>query len=128
MSANQSDDARQRLNYFNGERLTAADFRAEQGYHLGMRRVLNHSLYSPGIVVGLEVEPVHSTPPDPLDKHRVVVRRGLAFDHLGREIFVPADVNVQVMGARAAHRVWCSATCSSFRIARPGSFRRRTVA
>jgi hypothetical protein len=99
MSANQSDDALQRLNYFNGQRLAAADFRAEQGHHLGMRRVINRSLYSPGIVVGLEVIPAQSNPPDLLDKHRVVVKHGLAFDNLGREIFLPVDVAVQVMGA-----------------------------
>jgi hypothetical protein len=58
-----------------------------------MRRVLNRSLYSPGIVIGLEVER------DPSNKHRVIVRHGLAFDHLGREIFVPQDVYVIAMGA-----------------------------
>ena len=99
MSANPSDDALQRLNYFNGQRLAAADFRAEQGHHMGMRRVINRSLYSPGIVVGLEVIPATSNPPDPLDKHRVIVKHGLAFDNLGREIFLPVDVKVQVMGA-----------------------------
>jgi len=93
MSANPADEALERLNYFNGQRLAATDFRAEQGYHLGMRRVLNRSLYSPGIVVGLEVEK------DPANKHRVIVRHGLAFDHLGREIFVPQDVFVLAMGA-----------------------------
>ena len=99
MSANQSDEALQRLNYFNGQRLAATDFRAEQGHHLGMRRVINRSLYSPGIVVGLEVIRAQSNPPDPLDKHRVIVKHGLAFDNLGREIFLPVDVAVQVMGA-----------------------------
>jgi hypothetical protein len=99
MSANQSDEALQRLNYFNGQRLVAADFRAEQGHHMGMRRVINRSLYSPGIVVGLEVIPAVSNPPDPMDKHRVIVKHGLAFDNLGREIFLPVDVKVQVMGA-----------------------------
>lgn len=100
MSADQSDDALERLNYFNGQRLAARDFRAEQGHHTGMRRVLNRSLYSPGIVVGLEVVPVpKKNPPDPQDEHRVIVRHGLAFDHLGREIFLPVDVAVQVMGA-----------------------------
>lgn len=100
MSANPPDDALQRLNYFNGQRLAAADFRTEQGHHLGMRRVINRSLYSPGIVVGLEVVPVPpANPPDPMDKHRVVVKHGLAFDNLGREIFLPVDVKVQVMGA-----------------------------
>lgn len=99
MSADQSDDALQRLNYFNGQRLAAGDFRAEQGHHSGMRRVLNRSLYSPGIVVGLEVVvPPKKNPPDPQDQHRVIVKHGLAFDHLGREIFLPVDVAVQVMG------------------------------
>lgn len=99
MSANQPDEALQRLNYFNGQRLEAADFRAEQGHHMGMRRIINRSLYSPGIVVGLEV--VQASPPskDPADQHRVIVRQGLAFDHLGREIYLPVDVKVQVSGA-----------------------------
>ena len=44
MSADQPDAALQRLNYANGQRLAAGDFRAEQGHHLGMRRVLNRSL------------------------------------------------------------------------------------
>ena len=52
MSANQADDL-QRLNYFNGQRLAAADFRAEQAHHLGMRHLQNRSLNSSGIVVGL---------------------------------------------------------------------------
>jgi hypothetical protein len=102
MSVNETEDALQRVNYFNGQRLAAADFRAEQGYHTGMRRVLNRSLHSPGIVVGLEVEPAKSNPPDPLDKHRVIVRRGLAFDHIGREILLPTDVAVQVTGTPRA--------------------------
>jgi hypothetical protein len=93
MSADPADEVRERLNYFNGQRLEAADFRAEQGHHVAMRRVLNSSLYSPGVVTGLEVQK------DEKDKHRVIVRRGLAFDHLGREIFLPADASVIVMGA-----------------------------
>jgi hypothetical protein len=99
MSANQSDEALQRLNYFNGQRLAAADLRAEQGHHLGMRRVINRALYSPGIVVGLEVVKAFPPSTDPADQHRVIVKHGLAFDNLGREIFLPVDVKVQVMGA-----------------------------
>jgi hypothetical protein len=99
MSAPPTDPALQRLNYFNGQRLVANDFRTEQGYHTGMRRVLNRALYSPGIVSGLEVVPASSTSSDAADKHRVIVRHGLAFDNLGREIFIPVDVKVQVMGA-----------------------------
>lgn len=99
MSADQPDEALQRLNYFNGQRLEAGDFRAEQGHHLGMRRVLNRSLYSPGIVAGLEVVKAFPPSTDPADRHRVIVRHGLAFDNLGREIFLPVDVKVQVSGA-----------------------------
>ena len=92
MTATPIDDALDRLNYFNGQRLAAADLRTEQRYHMGMRRVLNRSLYSAGIVSGLEVTP------DPTSTHRVIVGHGLAFDNQGREIFVPADTPVQVMG------------------------------
>ncbi|AQH02647.1 hypothetical protein A9R05_27340 [Burkholderia sp. KK1] len=93
MSANLPDDALQRLNYFNGQRLAASDFRSEQGYHVGVRRLLNRSLYSAGIVKGLEVLK------HPADKHKVIVQSGLAFDHLGREIALLADAEAQVMGA-----------------------------
>lgn len=93
MSANPSNDALARLNYFNGQRLAASDFRSEQAYHVGVRRLLNRSLYSAGIVKGLEVLK------HPNDTHKVVVRSGLAFDHLGREIALLADAEVQVMGA-----------------------------
>src|SRR5689334_5017429 len=93
MPANLADDPRERLNYFNGQRLAASDFRTEQSHHDGMRRVINSSLYSSGIVTGFEVEV------DAADKHRVKVHRGLAFDYLGREIFLPEDVPVPVMGA-----------------------------
>lgn len=102
MNATPPDDTLARLNYFNGQRLAAGDLRTEQKYHMGMRRVLNRSLYSPGIVVGLEVEPDKADPAKPGDlswKHRVIVRHGLAFDHLGREIFLPVDMRVQVSGA-----------------------------
>ncbi|MFT3801590.1 MAG: hypothetical protein QM766_10260 [Burkholderiaceae bacterium] len=92
MTAMPIDDALDRLNYFNGQRLAAADLRTEQRHHIGMRRVLNRSLYSSGIVSGLEVMP------DPTSTHRVIVGRGLAFDNQGREIFVPVDTPVQVMG------------------------------
>src|SRR5262245_34509299 len=91
MSANLVDP-RERLNYFNGERLAAADFRAEQGHHDGMRGVLNSMLYSPGVVSGLEVEI------DRANRDRVKVGHGLAFDYLGRELFVPQEVLVQAMG------------------------------
>src|SRR5262245_39657245 len=97
MTVDQSDDVLQRLNYFNGERLMAGDLRTEQDYHVGVRRLLNRSLYAPGIVIGMKVELIKSS--DPVDKRSVLVRSGLAFDNQGREIYLPEDVKVQVMGA-----------------------------
>ena len=35
-----------RLNYFNGQRLEATDFRAEQAYHMAVRRALNRAPFS----------------------------------------------------------------------------------
>jgi hypothetical protein len=82
----------ERVNYFNGERLEARDYRAEQEYFVRVRRLLNRSLYSPGIVKGLEVTK-HAT-----DTHKVIVAPGLAFDSAGREIVVFEPQTVQVVG------------------------------
>ena len=58
-----------RVNYFNGQRLEAADFRAEQDYQIAVRRKLYSALYSVGIVQGLEVTK------HPTDQHKVIVAR-----------------------------------------------------
>lgn len=81
-----------RLNYFNGQRLEAADFRLEQSYHVRIRRELNRALFTPGIGAGLEVD-VKSG-----DKHTVVVSPGLALDSLGREIIVVEPREILVGG------------------------------
>jgi hypothetical protein len=86
------DPALERLNYRNGQRIVAADLRAEQGYHIGVRRWLNRTLFNPGIAKGLEVTPSAT------NKHAVVVSPGLAIDILGRELIVAADLEVPVSG------------------------------
>jgi hypothetical protein len=94
----------ERLNYFNGQRLEAADFRSEQEYQLRVRRLLNSSLYSSGVVKGLEVfrlekyKEDQGLPTDPSDAHKVLVQPGLAFDHLGREIILLDPQEVTVVG------------------------------
>jgi len=87
------DPPLERVNYFNGERLEARDFRAEQDYLIRVRRLLNRSLYSPGIVKGLEVTK------HPTSKHKVVIAPGLAFDAAGRELVVLDPMDVTAMGA-----------------------------
>jgi hypothetical protein len=79
----------ERLNYFNGQRLQAGDFRLEQDYHIRVRRWLNRSLYEPGIAMGLEVHAIPGAP-------RVRVSPGLAIDALGREIILLEDTEVPI--------------------------------
>jgi hypothetical protein len=80
----------ERLNYFNGQRLQAGDFRLEQDYHMRVRRWLNRSLYTGGIAMGLEV---YAVPGRPVVK----VQPGLAIDSLGREIILLEAQEVPVM-------------------------------
>jgi hypothetical protein len=82
----------ERLNYFNGQRLAADDFRLEQAYHMRVRRWLNRALYSPGIAMGLEVTVKDGDP------HTVVVAPGLALDDLGRELILIEPREIQVTG------------------------------
>jgi hypothetical protein len=78
---NAPDSTLDRLNYFNGQRLEAADFRTEQAYHIAVRRALNRALYRPGIASGLEVRKT-------ADPSKVLVLPGLAIDAQGREIIL----------------------------------------
>lgn len=85
----------ERLNYYNGQRLEASDFKTEQDYHIRTRRWLNKSLYSAGIARGLEVRAV---PPDTTKEEppRVAVSPGLAIDNEGREIILLENATVEV--------------------------------
>jgi len=85
-----SEKPLERLNYFNGQRLQAGDFKLEQDYHMRVRRWLNRSLYTAGIAMGLEIYPVAGAP-------RVRVSPGLAIDPLGREIILLEAREVPVM-------------------------------
>lgn len=87
-----SDPAIERLNYFNGQRLEAADLKLEQDYHINVRRWLSRSLLTPGIAAGLEVTV------KPGDPHTVLVDPGLALDALGREIILVDQVEFPVTG------------------------------
>ncbi|MEJ1961444.1 MAG: hypothetical protein WDO56_07830 [Gammaproteobacteria bacterium] len=83
----------ERLNYFNGQRLQAADLKLEQDYHIRVRRWLNRSLYSSGIASGLSVYAIKDQP-------RVRVTPGLAIDQLGREIILLDEQIVDVVGTQ----------------------------
>ena len=80
----------ERLNYYNGQRLQAADFKLEQDYHIRVRRWLNRSLYPAGIAEGLAVYAIEDQP-------SVRVTPGLAIDHLGREIILLEEAVIDVV-------------------------------
>jgi hypothetical protein len=86
----------ERLNYYNGQRLQAVDFKLEQDYHMRVRRWLNRSLYPPGIASGLEVYAIEGKP-------LVRVLPGLAIDVLGREIILLEEQVVDVVGQHSAN-------------------------
>jgi hypothetical protein len=80
----------ERLNYYNGQRLEASDFKTEQDYHIRTKRWLNKSLYSAGIARGLDVREALGSP-------TVMVSPGLALDSEGREIILLEETPVEVI-------------------------------
>src|SRR5215469_16528738 len=79
-------DGVERLHYFDGQRLVARDLELEQKYFIGVRRMLNRGLYSPGVVTGLQASKV--------DGRHVRVSHGLAFDPAGREVILLSDTTI----------------------------------
>jgi hypothetical protein len=82
-----SDGPPTRVSYFDGQLLTAADFRTEQDYHRGMRYLHNRLLHGWGVVDGLDVDD---------DGGGVRVGPGVAIDGLGRELVLPELVCIDL--------------------------------
>ena len=83
-------DPVRRLRFYDGQLLTAADFRVEQEYHRQMR-YLSNRLLGWGVVEGLEVRIV--------DGGTIRVTAGVAVDRLGRELVLAQDLTVDVSTA-----------------------------
>jgi hypothetical protein len=77
-----------RVNYFDGQMLTAADFRAEQDYHRTMHYLHNRLLHGWGIVQGLDVDDAGDS------GGAVCVGPGVAIDRLGHELVLPKQVSI----------------------------------
>lgn len=73
-----------RLNYFTHQFLREQDFKAEQEYHVAMRRQHNRALHGWGVVEGLDVRKKSD--------HEIIVDPGSAIDNLGREIILTTPV------------------------------------
>jgi hypothetical protein len=81
------------MNYYDHQFLGAADFKAEQDYHVNMRRMHNKLLHTWGVLDGLEVTATGTT---------VNVAAGRAIDSDGCEIILsdrtPLDLSQQTAG------------------------------
>ncbi len=80
-----------RLSYFDGQLLSAADFRDEQQYLMGRRYRHNLALHGWGVVTGMAV-----TVSGEASSASLVVEPGLALDRSGREIELDAPVALPV--------------------------------
>jgi hypothetical protein len=82
--------ATKRMHYYDGEFLKQDDFTTEQSYHLGMRRLHNQYLHTPGVVYGLEVT---------AGDNMVTISPGVAVDADGHELILDAPLPVPVASA-----------------------------
>lgn len=80
-----------RPQFYNGQRLTAADFKQEQEYHLRQRRLHNRMFHGAGVVSGLRVTAADTSSPP-----AIVVEAGLALDPAGREVILTASVELAI--------------------------------
>jgi hypothetical protein len=78
----------ERVNYYNGERLEAADLLLDQSYHITLRRLVNRGFFSPGVVQGLTITTSNPT--------TVTVAAGFALDPQGREIVLTRHQKIAV--------------------------------
>jgi hypothetical protein len=78
----------ERVNYYTGERLEAADLLLDQSYHITLRRLVNRGFFSPGVVQGLTITTSSPT--------TVTVAAGFALDPQGREIVLTRHQQIAV--------------------------------
>jgi hypothetical protein len=87
-----------RLRYHYGQLLGAEDFETEQRYFLLRGRLRNALLHGVGTAWGLRVRAEETADPAGL---RLICEPGLAIDALGREVYVPQSVCLDVTGLAA---------------------------
>lgn len=80
-----------RVNFFDGQMLSAGDFIAEQSYGREKRRLHNRMLYGAGVVMGLSVSVDR-------DGEAVNVSPGFAIDASGNELVVETPARANICG------------------------------
>ena len=90
-----------RLKYFTGQFLEALDFKAEQDYHVGMRRRGNQSLYRCGILDnGFQVSAVTG------DTSKITISPGIGVDGQGREVVVASPLTASLPPGGASSQAY----------------------
>jgi hypothetical protein len=84
----------ERLSYYPGQKLGAADLNLEASYEITVRRLLMQGLFTAGVVSGLEV--TKNLP------RQVSVAHGIALDVKGRELFLADSALVDVPNQKPA--------------------------
>jgi hypothetical protein len=81
-----------RLNFFDGQILSAEDFKDEQTYHIEKRQSHNRHVHGAGIVRGLGVSVI---------RDYLAVQPGYAIDCQGRDIVVPQAIKLDLPTGKA---------------------------
>jgi hypothetical protein len=92
-----------RPRYMYGQLLGAEDFTTEQKYHLLRARMRNALLHGSGVVCGLDITSSSTVDPPAVE---LICSPGLAIDQLGREIFVPEAICLDVTGLAINDSFW----------------------
>src|SRR5690348_8736111 len=90
------DNGIQSTNFFNGRLLMAEDLQTEQTAHRQQHQELGRAI-GDGVVYGLVVQQVVSSPPPP--QPAVSVSAGLAITRSGRAILLPTDQQVALVSS-----------------------------
>jgi len=93
-----------RPRYMYGQLLGADDFTTEQRYHLLRARLRNALLHGTGVVCGLDITAAVTSATPPGAELRCTP--GLAIDALGREVFVPETICLDVTGLANNKAFW----------------------
>jgi hypothetical protein len=90
----------ERVNYFQGQYLSASDFQAEQDYHREKRRLHNRFVLGTGVVSGLEI----SLDPASAGSNRptITVSPGFAVDARGEELVVCEPMHCSLQGTHSS--------------------------
>ena len=94
-----SEKGLKRINFFKGFFTDAKDWQDAQHYHMEKRKLHNRSLYTPGIVYGLEVAANR-------EGNALTISRGYAIDGDGQDIVLSEPEKIGLPNSRRSNTTW----------------------